>query len=106
MAAIAASIGMRNRSLFTLSMLARAHAAERRCSHECEQGTQECVRHHSNGEHVERGLQLASGMLIAGAPRNFDAFFVKSARLFQVAQFLERLSAMKVGGGIRGVVFQ
>jgi hypothetical protein len=30
--------------------------ASKRCSHECEHGTQECVRHPMANEHIERSV--------------------------------------------------
>ena len=45
-------------------------------------------------------------MLVAGARRHFDAFFVERARLLHVAHLLQYLAAMEIRGRVIGIMFQ
>src|SRR5271165_4478195 len=81
-AAVAASMGIRTRSFLTLRMLAL------------------------NRQHIQRGFELAPGVLIAGARGHFDPFLIKLARLVHISQFLERLPAVKICCGITRIVLQ
>ena len=57
-------------------------------------------------QHVERGLEFAARMSVAGAARDLNAFFVEVARMFEVAELLQGLAAVKISRGIIGVVLE
>src|SRR5580693_6190575 len=59
-----------------------------------------------NRQHVQRALQLAPGVLIAGAGRGLNPLLIHRAGVLHAAQLLQRLAAMKVCGRIIRIIVQ
>ena len=55
---------------------------------------------------VERRLQFTSCMRIAGLGCNFDTFCIYFPGLVRLAHLFQRLSAMKIAGGIIRIVLK
>src|SRR5690242_19061700 len=59
---------------------------------------------HLNRQQIERALKLAARVLIAGARSHIDSFLIHVARIFDAAELLQRLPAVKICGGVVRIV--